>query len=551
MKFHIAVFLCTLSISRPASAQQTQVPPSAPSDGTARTSKEPKAAPETKPASAPSSFAEALNLYNAGRISAAAHEFERIIQHGGADVPTSYAWLARADLGQFNVVEAEAAARKSLELSPNLATAHAAMGEVYFRQAKFAEAEVEFLTPLKAGIPDPRAYLGLARLSWASSYYKHAKQLIDKAHALDPRDPDITVQWMRTQPRVQRMKLLQGQLAADPKMDEREKETELGELKKLEEQQAHPAPSCRMTSAVSSTEAPFENLAKGAQQLQGLGLKVMVNGTPSKLLLDTGAAGILVNTKIAERAGLKKVADAPVEGIGNQGAASGYVGYADSIQVGALEFQGCPVRVLDRKRAMDEDGYIGADVFENYLVELNFPDRKLKLSQLPKRPDADTQQLGLKLDSDGPEAQHDRYIAPEMQSYLKFYRFGHYILLPTMVNTTTNSRLFLVDTGSEQVLLGLDLARQVTKVRTDEWDILRGASGRVQDVYKADAVKLAFGKLMLQADDVVAFDLTRFSNGAGTEISGFLGFSLLFQLDIKIDYRDGLISFQYDPNRLH
>lgn len=98
---------------------------------------------------------------------------------------------------------------------------------------------------------------------------------------------------------------------------------------------------------------------------------------------------------------------------------------------------------------------------------------------------------------------------------------------------------------------GFDLARQVTKVRTDEWDILRGTSGRVQDVYKADRVKLAFGKLMLQADDVVAFDLTRFSNDAGTEISGFLGFSLLFQLDIKIDYRDGLISFQYDPNRVH
>lgn len=93
------------------------------------------------------------------------------------------------------------------------------------------------------------------------------------------------------------------------------------------------------------------------------------------------------------------------------------------------------------------------------------------------------------------------------------------------------------------MLLGLE--------RTDEWDILRGTSGRVQDVYKADAVKLAFGKLLLQADDVVALDLTRFSDDARTEISGFLGCSLLFQLDIKIDYRDSLISFQYDPNRLH
>ena len=102
------------------------------------------------------------------------------------------------------------------------------------------------------------------------------------------------------------------------------------------------------------------------------------------------------------------------------------------------------------------------------------------------------------------------------------HRHGWRAQICSKVNTTTNSRFFLVDTGSEQVLLGLELACQVTKVRTDEWDILRGTSGRVQDVYKADAVKLAFGKLLLQADDVVAFDLTRFSDDAGTEISGFL-----------------------------
>jgi hypothetical protein len=32
---------------------------------------------------------------------------------------------------------------------------------------------------------------------------------------------------------------------------------------------------------------------------------------------------------------------------------------------------------------------------------------------------------------------------------------------------------------------------------------------------------------------------------------GFLGFGMLRMLDIKIDYRDGLIDFNYDPNRLH
>ena len=48
---------------------------------------------------------------------------------------------------------------------------------------------------------------------------------------------------------------------------------------------------------------------------------------------------------------------------------------------------------------------------------------------------------------------------------------------------------------------------------------------------------------------MVAFDFTRISDNIGTEISGTLGFTLLRFLDIKIDYRDGLVDFEYDTKR--
>jgi hypothetical protein len=35
----------------------------------------------------------------------------------------------------------------------------------------------------------------------------------------------------------------------------------------------------------------------------------------------------------------------------------------------------------------------------------------------------------------------------------------------------------------------------------------------------------------------------------GTEISGFIGFDLLGLLVVKIDYRDGLMSFEYSADR--
>jgi hypothetical protein len=37
----------------------------------------------------------------------------------------------------------------------------------------------------------------------------------------------------------------------------------------------------------------------------------------------------------------------------------------------------------------------------------------------------------------------------------------------------------------------------------------------------------------------------------GTEISGALGFATLNLLELKIDYRDGLVDLSYDPNRRH
>jgi hypothetical protein len=36
-----------------------------------------------------------------------------------------------------------------------------------------------------------------------------------------------------------------------------------------------------------------------------------------------------------------------------------------------------------------------------------------------------------------------------------------------------------------------------------------------------------------------------------SEKSSTLGFAMLFMLDIKLDYRDNLIDFEYDPNRIH
>jgi len=78
---------------------------------------------------------------------------------------------------------------------------------------------------------------------------------------------------------------------------------------------------------------------------------------------------------------------------------------------------------------------------------------------------------------------------------------------------------------------------------------VRGLCGSVKKVYSADKAAIQFGHLRQENQDLLAFDLSNISNGIGTETSGILGFAMLSLLDIKIDYRDGLIDFSYVPKR--
>jgi hypothetical protein len=135
-----------------------------------------------------------------------------------------------------------------------------------------------------------------------------------------------------------------------------------------------------------------------------------------------------------------------------------------------------------------------------------------------------------------------------MQSYTRVFRFGHDLLIPTKIGDVP-SKLFVIDTGAFNNTISPAAAREVTKVGTDLDTTVRGLSSSVNKVYSADKAVLQFGRLRQENQEIVAFDTTSLSNASGTEISGFLGFAMLRVLDIKIDYRDALVDFSYDPKR--
>jgi predicted aspartyl protease len=297
------------------------------------------------------------------------------------------------------------------------------------------------------------------------------------------------------------------------------------------------------------TETNLEPLLIDPTHIRGYGLRVNLNGASSKLLLDTGASGILVARKIAEKAGIQPVLEQKVRGVGDNGPASGYIGYADSIKIGDLEFKDCYVEVID-KNPIGEDGLIGADVFSGFLVDIDFPNSKFRLSPLPPRPDESAAPVALESRSAGVRQFYDPYVAPEMKSFTPVFRFGHNLLIYTGLNDLP-PKLFVIDTGAFSNTISPAAAREVTKVSSDSNSKVRGLSGSVKNVFRADELTLQFGRLRQKNKDIVAFDTKSISDAVGTEVSGFLGFAMLRMLRVRIDYRDGLIDFEYDRNRFH
>ena len=527
----------------------SSTPPSQPTAPPPTNTAAPAAAspPPAQPAAPVTPQAQALLFYRTGKFDAAIDAYTKL---ASADPGAAYAGLARVYLQQKRTTDAYAAVNKALELAPKSPDVHVALAEVYYRQGKIIEADRELVTVVNAGSRTARAYLDLARIAETASYYARAKTMIETAHRLDPDDPDVRREWLNTLPREQRAKELQNYLSGDTDDDAKDRAHLTHMLTLLQQEAGQPHRGCRQVNSVTSTQTSLEPLWNSPSQIRGYGLMVNVNGTNAKLMLDTGAGGILVDRLIAEKAGIKPVVQTEVNGIGSKGGSGGYLGFADTIKVGELEFHDCIVQVVEKRAVLNDQGLIGADVFQHYLIDINLPDAKFGLSELPKDPKETSDTASLEANPSGKSAWRDPYIAPEIKSYSGVYRVGHMLLIPTSLNDKP-PKLFLIDTGAFDNTIDTGAAREVTKIRGDEYDRVKGLNGDVAKVYTADKVKIRFSRFQQDRQDLIAFDLSNISDGAGTEVSGTLGFAMLRMLDIKIDYRDGMVDFTYDKNRTH
>jgi predicted aspartyl protease len=427
--------------------------------------------------------------------------------------------------------------QKAVSDAPDLAAARLMLAMVDYRRGEIAAAEMDFKKAIQLDDKSGRAWLGLGHVFESASFYKKAQVCYRRAHQLDPDDPDILRAWSSTLKRSERIAVLEKYLSVVG--DGQDADRLQGVRSAIETYRAvGDRKLSRLASGEEGARLKLVMLLDGPRRLRGYGLPVSINGSkPLKLMIDTGASGILINSRAAEKAGLQRIAAMKFGGVGDSGLQDGYRALAENVRVGGVEFQDCLLDVSDKKAVADEDGLIGMDMFSHFLVTLDFYKQELRLDPLPLHQ--------AKAAEGEPE---DREIPPELKSFSTVFRFGHGLLIPTKVSDS-KLVLFLIDTGAGKTLISPDFARQVTKVRGEDLIRMKGLSGNVKNVYTADRAVLEFGGYKQNNFDVIAFDLSRISKSFGTEVSGILGFPVLQMFVMKIDYRDGLVHFDYQGPR--
>ena len=531
--------------------------------------------------------------FQSGKFARAETEYRAILKRDSTQLPAQVG-LIRSLLRLDKIDDASDSIHRYLAQKPGSARLLALKGDVQFRRAEMNDAQDSYWAALKSDPKEVHAHLGLARLYGAFSLYRKAYDRLETAHSIAPDDVEVQRAWFRawapTLPRKERLAALERYLSEGNPDDEKETRGLQDELEFLKATADQPAHACKLISNVERTDTNLVFMKaertdtkllftyREDRKVQGVGLPVTLNDYQARMELDTGASGLTISRKVAQIAGLVPISAEHIAGIGGKGEQSGYIAVAEHIQIGELRFQDCLVSVSAKESVGDGDGLIGADVFGSYLVDIDFPEMQLKLSPLPKRPEdavapkrlnsegeeqAGTEQQDQAATADSIDHQgsffsvqenasrlpKDRYIAPEMADWTKVFRFHHQLLVPTLVNDSPAAVLFILDSGAFGNILSLRVARQVGKVHAEVRTQVVGLGGEVKKVYSARAT-LRFGRLHQPDQEVIAFDLSSVSRDTGTEVSGFLGYAMLRILEVKIDYRDGLVNFEYDPKRI-
>ncbi len=425
--------------------------------------------------------------------------------------------LVHTLLHEGKVAEAAERVQTMLAADPHATAVLTAEAEVQLRQGQPWQA----MQSLDAAEATDRCYARIhlirSRVLRIDSMYASERTELQKAYEIDATDPDILNAWSNVVSPANEIAGTRQSLDTMKDIDADTRQKAEATVQSMMPLLSEYSQTCKVLPSASTATLPLLPSKQDGKNIDGFRIEVHLPKSAARLQVDTAASGLFITRALATQNGLQQGANDPPGTV-----------HLESVQIGPLEFRDCMVGVTDAPFAGNTDGSIGTDVFASYLIKIDPRAEKLTLGPLP----AVTGILP-----------GDRPALPELARFTPVYHRRQYLLVPVMLNNKTQ-KLFVLDTGMRLSTMTPETAHTLSNIKVNFTNTLQTASGPPAHVYR-DKFDFQFANLVLpHQSQIVEFDPTAIDRNAGFEVDGLLGFDMLHQLTLQLDYRDGLVQFE-------
>ena len=393
-------------------------------------------------------------------------------------------------------------------------------GEIHFRRADFAEATRAFEAALALNPDNARATWGLGRIEQVHFHGQRARDLFSKAFSLNHRDTDIILSYAEFVTDPASKSILLDNVARLARLDQPELAARAVAQLQIHERLQGRTPA-RLASPYAAYRLPLSGFRPTTSAQNGILVSARINGgKPLRLLLDTGARGIVIHPRAARNLALETIVASRLGGLGDTGAGESRVALARTVAFGDLVFEECLVEVSGRSLTSGADGVLGADVFGRFKIGVDAQASVLQLTPFDDTPPAPV---------DGA-----RPLVPAI---------GMRNLLFVRARVEGGKEgLFLVDTGAAFTAVSREYL-PATALQPGHPVELVGAQGPLAGAFRVGPLALRVGGVPLMENAPLAVDLGPISQLEGIDVAGILGYSTLGKLPFTIDLRNGAVEF--------
>lgn len=255
---------------------------------------------------------------------------------------------------------------------------------------------------------------------------------------------------------------------------------------------------------------------------------VHLNGSgPYRLHLDTGASTTTLTERLARNLGLSTYKGSRSQARGLGGGIPVEYALVDTLRVGEMDLGSQEVYVLDLDKVMRRsggtDGVLGHSTLKDYMLGLNYRERRLELAH-----------------PEGPKGALT--VAEQEWADFEYAEDSHLVTMPTTINGSGPFPL-VVDTGAGSTVLTPKLVETLGIDTSDVPGIARGLGGDTK-LKMAQLQMIEVNQVGVEQLQAAVVDLSKVSPKGSLIEYGILGYNFLNRFAMTLDYPKGRFSLR-------